>query len=373
MSVSSSWPTQRLLAAGWLVFATANVVLMCVMVGGETIPYHLIWASYALLYGLLPWSRTATWITFWGVTVATGLPLLLHAHSGAIDWAECSEIVLMGVIVGLLIWHVNRHRAAQRRIAELRQSEQVRAHNRELAARFSSHEIRTRLTVARGFTELIRDATIDDSIASDACSAVGELDKASALATVMLTLVRVETPSPQESVQLDELIAAVVGRWSATVGRQWKSSSSVGVIHGDAERIEAALDCLVENAVKFTSPTDTIEIGARLEAGDVVLSVADTGSGIPEADLDRIFQLFETGSTAGERAGSGLGLAIVTAIVSARDGSLSVASTFGEGSCFTMRMPAAGSQQYVQLPLTEATEARSTSQPSWQRDVLGVG
>lgn len=87
---------RRALVVAWLVFVVMNLVLMVLFEGSETIPYHLIWASFALLYGLLPLSRRATIATFVVVTVSTGLPLILHAQMGVIGWAECSEIVLMG-------------------------------------------------------------------------------------------------------------------------------------------------------------------------------------------------------------------------------------------------------------------------------------
>ncbi len=68
--------------------------------------------------------------------------------------------------------------------------------------------------------------------------------------------------------------------------------------------------------------------------------MADTGAGIPEADRERVFGVFETGSTAGERGGTGLGLALVSALVEARGGTLGVTSEVGRGSCFTLRVPA---------------------------------
>ena len=332
-----------LLASAWLVFASVNALLMYLLPGKETIPYHLIWASFALLYGLFPWSRATTWISFSSITVITGIPLIKHATSGIIGWEECSEIVLMGVLVALLIWHVNRQRAAQARLAEVREVERVRAHNREVTARFGSHEVRTRLTIARGFAELLRDGASDETTRSDAALILSELDKASALTTQVLTLVRVEASSPRSQVALvdvDELLDGVCRRWAAAVNRQWSCSSGVGMVFGDAERLEAALDCLVENAVKFTSDSDSITLRALSAAGEVQISVRDSGIGIPREDLARVTELFQTGSTAGDRAGSGLGLAIVRAIVSARGGRLDVASAVGVGTCVTIHIPA---------------------------------
>lgn len=340
---STAGPSARLrrfLVAGWLVFAVLNLALMVLFVGGETIPYHVIWASYALLYGLLPLSRRATLATFVAVIALTGLPLVLHAQMGAIGWAECSEIVLMGVIVGLLIWHVNRHRAAQRAIGDLLEDERLQAGQRELTARFGSHEVRTRLTVARALVEMMRQDSTDPAIHADAALVLGEIDKATTTVTTLLHLVRADAPGETQTVDLDEVVHGVVARWSAGVDRIWSSSSSVGSVLADPERLEAALDCLIENAVRFTDPADTIEVDARVEGADLVISVTDTGAGIPEADRERVFAVFETGSTAGELSGTGLGLALVSALVEARGGTLGVTSEVGRGSCFTMRVPA---------------------------------
>ncbi|MDQ2755905.1 MAG: HAMP domain-containing histidine kinase [Actinomycetota bacterium] len=331
---------RRVMAGGWLIFAVVNLGLMVFLVGGETIPYHLIWGSYALLYGLVPWSRRATVVTFVAVTVTTALPLIDHAQRDAIGWAECSETPLMAVIVGLLIWHVNRHRAAQSRIADLLEDERVQAAQRELTARFGSHEVRTRLTVARGLVQLMRQDSTDPALHADAALVLGEIDKATATVTTLLHLVRADAPSEPEVVEMDDVVRRVVARWSAVVERDWAGSSSVGAVLGDAERLESGLDCLIENAVRFTGRTDTIGVEARVEGADLVISVADTGAGIPEADRERVFGVFETGSTAGELGGTGLGLALVSALVQARGGTLEVTSEVGRGSCFTMRVPA---------------------------------
>ncbi len=330
---------RRALVGGWLAFAVVNLVLMMLFAGGETIPYHLIWASYALLYGLLPLSRRATVSTFVAVTVLTALPLVLHAQMGAIGWAECSEIVLMGVVVGLLIWHVNRHRAAQTWIGDLLEDERVQAAHRELTARFGSHEVRTRLTVARALVEMMRQDSHDPAVHADAALVIGELDKATATVTTLLHLVRADAVGEAETVDLDGVVHAVVGRWSAGVDRVWTSSSAVGSVVTDPERLEAALDCLIENAVRFTDRSDSIGVEALVDGDDLVISVSDSGAGIPEADRERVFGVFETGSTAGELGGTGLGLALVSALVDARGGTFGVTSEVGRGSCFTMRVP----------------------------------
>jgi signal transduction histidine kinase len=276
------------------------------------------------------------------MTVATGVPMLMYAGSRSQFWSALWQIVWMGVLVYLLIWQVNRQRAAQAKILELGEVELSRAARRELTARFGSHQIRTRLSVARGFVEFIRDSTEEERTRTDAQLVVGELDKAAALNLRMLTLVQVELqarPAPVEFF-LDDLVEAVLHRWTPTADRAWSCDTSAAVMWGNPERLETALDCLVENAVKFTNDGDTIGIEAHVDRGEAVLSVSDSGMGIPPEELDGVFDTFRTGSAPRGRAGSGLGLAIVAAIVEDKNGSVEVASVPGEGTRFTIRYPA---------------------------------
>jgi signal transduction histidine kinase len=245
----------------------------------------------------------------------------------------------------------------QDRLNELRNSDRIRAHNREVAARFGSHEVRTHLTVARGFAEMIRDSAADDLVRSDAALVLTELDKASALATKLLTWVRIDTVSAGIPMHLGELLRRIVARWAATTDRDLRCDVAVGLMLGDSERLEAAIDCLVENAVKFTEPGDRIVVSARTVGADVVMSVSDTGTGIPHSDLHRITEVFQTGSSAGDRAGSGLGLAIVRAIVEARGGALNVDSTEGIGTTVSIVMRSYGAEQAPTVASAAVVEA----------------
>ena len=330
---------KAVLAAVWAAFAGLNCYLTFALPGQETIPYHLVWASFALLYGLCPWPRRATLVVFAVIMAVTGIALVRHALAGIIGWEECSEIFLMGGIISLLIWHVNRQWSAQARLRALQRADRFRSEQRENAARFGSHEVRTRLTIARGYAQLIADQSSEPTVREDAELVVAELVKASALATNLLTLVRVGEPSDPEPVNVDRMLTEILRRWSVTADRTWSARSAVGTVQGDNERLEAVLDCLLENAVKFTGPGDVIAMTADAQGGEMVLTVRDEGTGIPAADLGSVFEIFRTASTAGERAGSGLGLAIVKAAMEARGGTVSVASCLGRGTTFTLRFP----------------------------------
>ena len=253
----------------------------------------------------------------------------------------------MDVLVYLLIWHVNRQRDAQRQILKLDAAERNRAAQQELTTRFGSHEIRTRLSVARGFVELIADSTSEERTRSDAQLVVGELDKAAALNAGLLTLVQVGLPTAPSPVSffLDDLVEGVLHRWTPTAQRTWSCDTSAGVMFANPERLEAALDCLVENAIKFTDDGDSIHIQAHIDRGQAVLSVSDSGIGIPQEEVADVFETFRTGASSPDRAGSGLGLAIVAAIAQALHGSVDVVSVVGSGTRFTIRCPASAADR----------------------------
>jgi len=111
---------------------------------------------------------------------------------------------------------------------------------------------------------------------------------------------------------------------------------------GDSDRLVAALDALLENAVAHTEPGDLIEVSVGLEGRNVVLAVTDSGCGMPPTELDRIFRRFSRAQPYRNReaGGFGLGLPIVQAIAEAHHGSVRVRSASGEGSTFEMVIPA---------------------------------
>jgi signal transduction histidine kinase len=114
-------------------------------------------------------------------------------------------------------------------------------------------------------------------------------------------------------------------------------------IPADRDRLAAALDALLENAIAHTEKGDRIELSARIQHGQAIFTVADSGCGIPEADLDRIFARFarSTPPRSRQSGGFGLGLPIARAIAEAHHGTVQVRSSPGHGSTFELLIPAA--------------------------------
>jgi signal transduction histidine kinase len=138
-------------------------------------------------------------------------------------------------------------------------------------------------------------------------------------------------------------------RWGYTPRRWRLGEVTEASVTGDRDRLAAALDALLENAIAHTGPDDQIELSVRLADGQAVFTVSDSGCGIPGDDLERIFDRFSRGHPSRRRksGGFGLGLPTVQAIAEAHQGSVRVTSTVGAGSTFELLVPATVAATYA--------------------------
>src|SRR6202044_392895 len=114
-------------------------------------------------------------------------------------------------------------------------------------------------------------------------------------------------------------------------------------VRGDSNGLHEVLQNLLDNAVQYTPDGGRIEVSASSDAGEVIITVSDTGIGIPQAEQERIFERFYRVDAARSReaGGTGLGLSIAKHIVEAHGGRLSVESATGQGSKFSFSIPLA--------------------------------
>ena len=137
------------------------------------------------------------------------------------------------------------------------------------------------------------------------------------------------------------LAAELVLRWQPVAARCWRLGQLQPVTAlVDAERLELALDALIENAVRYTGPQDEIAVSVIADGGDQTarIVVADSGEGIAATDVPHIFDRFRTSAGPGAR-GTGLGLALVRAVARGHGGDVTVSSAPGEGSRFELTLP----------------------------------
>jgi signal transduction histidine kinase len=216
-----------------------------------------------------------------------------------------------------------------------------------------SHELRTPLTSIRGYLELMLDQ--EAGLSSQGRDFLAVIDRNSkrllGLVTDLLFLaqadgnqfeLKIEPFDPQQLVE--EALASAQPHAAA---QQITLVSRIGhlpEVAGDRARLAQMLDNLVSNALKFTLPGGHVEVRLQSDAdGSIVLEVADTGMGIPKAELDMLFKRFFRSTTATKNliAGTGLGLSIVKLTAEAHGGTLSVESVEGEGTTFRVVLPLA--------------------------------
>jgi two-component system, OmpR family, sensor kinase len=333
-------PANRVLIPGWFIFAAANLVLMFELPGLETIPFHLVWFSLALVYGLAPWRLKTMVVALVTVTVATAIALGQHIAAGYIGLEEIAEVPLMASIFLVMVWHVRRRQAALREVEQLAAADRDRAEAQEMFVRRMSHAMRTPITVVRGYTELIRSAHHDPQTVEDTDIVLDELGKLDRGTQRLVTLMTADQPTLRERVDLDQVLERAARRWVPTAQRCWQVDSAAGMVLVDGDRLETVLDCLLENAVKFSADGDAVSVRGRRDGGYALIEVTDSGVGIPAGDLPHVFDTFHRGENGRLTEGTGLGLSIVRRSVARWGGTVAATSTVGAGSTFTVRIPA---------------------------------
>jgi two-component system OmpR family sensor kinase len=167
-----------------------------------------------------------------------------------------------------------------------------------------------------------------------------------------------------EEVVVSDLLAVVADKIAPLGVRNWTIDASTdATAQLDQQRITQALVQLVANALRFTEPGSVIALGARTDAADLRLWVRDEGVGISAEDQQRIFERFGRGEQVipGLDEGAGLGLAIVTAIAEAHHGRVTLDSTVGMGSTFTLVLPL---HRDAGEPVITSTDSAAGSTPA---------
>lgn len=349
------WPSRRLLwiDVAWGLFAALNLAAIAMFPLWETVPFHLIWLSLAVLYGFRVWRLGPTLLLIEVIIVSTGLLILIDIVHHAEPLAELSEVVLMSAIFLVFVWHVRRRLAS---MVEIRKVSEMNLRLLERERRFiqnASHELRTPITVAIGHAELLQRASDPARMAADARIVVQELTRLRRLSDRLLLLAAAEDPDflHKKAIEVEPLLVDALHRWSPTPRRWRLGVTDEAIVNADADRLALAIDALVENAVKHTSVEDWIELSVR-RTGQVEIRVADSGSGIPSEDLERIMERFGRSEQSRRQGidGLGLGLSIVKAVAEAHGGSLAVRSQLGNGTEFVVSLPASSERASLPTP-----------------------
>src|SRR5580692_2273203 len=344
------WMRSSWIDITWVVFVGVNLLGMREMGAWSTIPFLVIWVSLTLVYGLRMWRLQPAIMTVAVVTLATGGIIVAQVVDGQQEADYLVEVPLVALMFLAMVWHGRRRQAALlERLAAMEEVQRVSRENLRLLEQQqlflvdASHELGTPITVALGHAELIEQSVTDKMVADDARVVIGELARLRRLSSRMLLLASAGSPGFLDlaPVGVDSIVIEALDRWGYT-SRRWRLGEvAEATVLGDRGRLAVALDALLENAIAHTDKDDRIELSARVEDEHVILAVADSGCGIPEADLERIFGRFSRAAPyrSREAGGFGLGLPTVAAIAEAHHGSVRVNSTVGKGSTFELLIP----------------------------------
>ncbi|MCX7425700.1 MAG: ATP-binding protein [Planctomycetia bacterium] len=259
----------------------------------------------------------------------------LHAYGTTLDDAEGRQLG------ALIVFHD---------VTQLRRLEMVR---RDFVANVS-HELRTPITSIKGFVETLLDGALDDKASATRFLEIihRQANRLDAIIEDLLMLSRLEKAAdePAEPFSPDAVAEMLRAAVEMCQNRAAENRISIEVaceetltVPMNAQLLEQAIVNLLDNAIKYSSPGATVRVEAAREADEVVIRVRDHGCGIESRYLPRLFERFYRVDRARSRelGGTGLGLAIVKHIILVHGGSVDVESTVGQGSTFTIHLPAA--------------------------------
>ena len=246
-------------------------------------------------------------------------------------------------------------------ITQLERLERIR---REFFANLS-HELRTPLTAIIAYSETLMSGAIDDAEnnfrfveklhkhAARMGELISDISDLSAIESGQVKLAL--APVRLHGVVMEVIALLEMRRSKSDVAFKVSVAESLAV-QADRPRLEQILYNLIDNAVKFNRANGSVKVTAEEKDGHAVISVEDTGIGIPASDLPRIFErLYRVDRSRSQRTeGTGLGLAIVKHLVRAHGGDITAASEVGRGSRFTFTLPLAVHQEVAHRNSSDA-------------------
>jgi two-component system OmpR family sensor kinase len=231
---------------------------------------------------------------------------------------------------------------------ELREVQKQATDERRRFLQRLDHELKNPLTAIRAGLTNLSDAPLEDHFADEVTAVQGQALRISRLVADLRKLAALEiTPLETTVVDMGELLNEIVDvvRGQPDLNERQLSLMlphapwPLPHVEGDPDLLLLAIHNLLDNAIKFTSAGDTIEIRAFDDGSEIVIEVADTGPGIAEADIDHIWEELYRGEQARGVPGSGLGLALARAIIEQHGGSAGLRSRPNQGTVFSVRLP----------------------------------
>jgi len=240
-------------------------------------------------------------------------------------------------------------------LQDITEQQRLEESRREFVANVS-HELRTPLTNVKSYSETLLEAAEEGSMEKNFLGVVcSEADRMTRLVRDLLMLSQLDYGNAirKEPFSLPELAGSVVERLRLEADKRRQtlsfqnSAPQMPPVNGDKDRIEQVLVNVVSNAIKYTPEHGCVHVECMARLTEAIVTVTDTGIGIPEADLPRIFERFYRVDKARSRkmGGTGLGLAIAREIVEAHGGRITIKSGKGRGTTVRVLLPIYGTPE----------------------------
>jgi two-component system sensor histidine kinase KdpD len=273
-------------------------------------------------------------------------PLHTLALTDSENWVALAVFVVTAVVVSELATRARRRALAAAEADTLRRSDAVKT----AVLHAVSHDLRSPLTAIRVASEGLESASLD----------LGERDRMELLETIRLEVARLErlvanlldlsrleagAARPQRELwPIDELVSRALDGLGAEAARVTvELDGEAPLVSVDAAQLERVLVNVLENALRFSSLSDQVELVGTSTGDDVLIRISDRGPGLDADDLERIFEPFEHG----RGQGTGLGLAIARGFAEANGCRLSAEPSSGSGATFVLAIPAAAARPTV--------------------------
>ncbi|MCE7860820.1 MAG: response regulator [Chloroflexi bacterium CFX2] len=279
--------------------------------------------------------------------------------------------------MGVAIENARLFNETQRLFDEAKEAREAAEHANQAKSAFlanMSHELRTPLNAIIGFTRIVRrkgEESLPAKQLENLDKVLGSSEHLLNLINTVLDIAKIEAGRMDVQAAnfninaLIDLCANTATPLVKPTVRLVKQAEDLGAMHSDQDKIKQIILNLLSNAAKFTS-AGKITLNARRDDETLVVNVSDTGIGITEEALGRIFEEFQQADTSTTRqyGGTGLGLTISRNLARLLGGDLTVASEFGKGSMFTLTVPVQYGTKPASTPDLETDSRRPAASPS---------
>lgn len=273
-------------------------------------------------------------------------PVLFLRGSLAALASSAGVIISIIAIVTLLVRNRNRQKQ-EKAIQSVKK--QANKDRRRFLQRLD-HELKNPLTAIQAGLTNITYEPLEEYVNEEVSAVHDQVLRVSRLVADLRKLAALEiTPLEITTIDMAELLTEVISTLEDQAISKDRRLSLIlpnapwplPEINGDPDLILLTVHNLLDNAIKFTSSGDTIEVLAFDDGSEIVIEVADTGPGIPEQEISRVWEELYRGEQARGVPGSGLGLPLVRAIIEKHGGNVEVRSKTDHGTVFIMRLPSA--------------------------------